>query len=196
MNSTDYKNYVTLAKKELKQIEGHQIRICQYALKVVTIRHGGRSDGYYTIKDFSADINMPYKTLQNWIQIYRNVAMKLNKPITTTTEFEKSRKVNDALKNVRALNNAYNGTQGTRQEYKKEIPASVVQSMYDGLEDGTKPFIMEFTRVVAAAKHNLHILKKRDLSMIEDSHLVILMQILDQSSDIINNYLTAKKKRK
>lgn len=196
MNNTDYKNYVALAKKELKKIEGHQIRICQYALKVVTIRHGGKSNGYYTIKDYANDIGMPSKTLQNWLLIYRNVAMKLNKPITTNKEFEKARKINDALKHVRALDNKSNDRVGTRDAYKKEVPAIVVQSLYDGLEDGTKPFLVEFTRLVSAAKHNLHILKKRDLSIIEDNHLLVLMQILDESSDIINNHLTNKKKRK
>ena len=60
-----YLDYVLLAKQEIKAIEGHQIRICEYADAACTIRHGGRSNGYYTLTDFARDIGLPTKTLQN-----------------------------------------------------------------------------------------------------------------------------------
>lgn len=198
MNDTDYRNYVTLAKKELKAIEGHQIRICEYAMKVCQIRHGGRSDNYYTVTDFAQDIGMVSKTLQNWMLTYRNVVMKLDKPISTKKEWEAAKKVENILREERVITNRIN-EKPTGSKYAQSLPAPAekVQSIFGKVLDNyERPFESEFAQILRASKHSLHLLQKRELGIIKDEQLAYLMGILDNASDLINNYLTLKKKNK
>jgi len=195
MNSKDYNNYVSLAKRELKNIEGHQIKICEYAMQICTIRHGGHSKGYYTITDFANDIGMPSKTLSNWLLTYRNVIKKLEKPITTSREFNNAKKVEYYLKEERAVLNRIEGkVVGSKHAYNNYSSDEKVRSIYKQIDSGEKPFEGEFVLMCRYAKHILNLLSKRDLNIIADDQLNFLMTILDKSSDEINNHLTKKKK--
>ena len=196
MNKKDYLNYVSLAKRELKQIEGHQIRICEYAMQVCTIRHGGQSHGYYTITDFANDIGMPSKTLSNWLLTYRNVVKKLEKPITTTKEFEQARKVESYLREERIVKNRINEKPtGSKYASKQPVSDEKVRSIYSQLSNGDRPFEGEFAVMLRGCKHALSVLQKRDLNIIEDDQLAYLMSVMDQASEIINQHLTTKKKK-
>lgn len=196
MNDTDYKNYVSLAKRELKAIEGHEIRICEYAIKVCTIRHGGHSKGYYTIKDFAQDIGIPFKTLQRWTVTYRNVVQKLDKKITTSEEFSQARQVENILREERIVNNRMaDKPKGSRYANSLPVEPEKINRIFNALEKHERPFEGEFANMLRSSKHNLELLKKRDLNIIADEHLLFLMGVLDQASDLINNHLTNKKKR-
>ena len=191
MNEKEYKEYVILGKKELAQIEGHQKRICDYAMEVVTIRHGGRSNGIYTIKKYAEDIGMNPKTLQNWLQVYRNVIMKLEEP--DKANFQKASKVNNILEENRTLDNAIGKTPGTRTAYKKDVPAEKVRSIYAKYEH-EKPFEGEFINIMQQAKSFRNLFQKRDLNIIEDSHLQHCKDLLDEMSGIIGMHLRNKRK--
>lgn len=195
MNETDYKNYVNLAKKELKAIEGHEIRICEYAMQVCTIRHGGQSAGYYTITDFARDIGMPHKTLSNWLLTYRNVVKKLEKPITTSKEFANARKVESYLREERIIKNRINEKPvGSRYAQSQPVSEEKVRSIYSQVEHSDRPFEGEFAVMLRGAKHTLNLLQKRELNIIDDDQLEYLMSVLDNASDLLNNHLTRKRK--
>lgn len=190
-----YEELVELAKKEIIAIEGHEIRICELAMQVVTIRHGGRSNGYYTVTDFAKDIGMSHKTLQNWLLTYRNVVMKLDKKISTSKEFKNARKVEEYLRTERTLKNQIaQKPPGTRHAYNSPVPEEKVRSIYKTLEHGDKPFEGEFAGMIRGAKHIKHLLTTRDLRIIPDDQLLQLMTILDEASELINIYLTNKKR--
>lgn len=198
MNDKDYQNYVDLAKKEIKQIEGHQIRICEYAEKVCTIRHGGRSNGYYTLTDFANDIGLPVKTLQNWMLTYRNVIKKLDKTLTTSKEFHQAQKVESYLREARTAQNRLEGKPvGSKHAIRNsEFSPEKIKNIYNSINNGEKPFQSEFCNLQRSAQHIKGVLQKRDLGIISDKELLYLMQLLDDSSDIINNFLTKKQKLK
>lgn len=193
MNEKEYKNYVTLGKKELTSIEGYQKRICAYAMDVVTIRHGGISKNLYTIKKYADDIGMNPKTLQNWIQIYRNVVIKLEDP--DNADFSKASKVNGILEETRTMNNQANGTAGTKKEYKnlKDTPPARVQKLYDEYHEG-KPFEGEFVSMMQNLKGYKNLLDKRDLNIINDAHLQNFKDILDYCSSIVGQHLIKKRR--
>lgn len=191
-----YNEYVELAKAELKSIEGHEIRICEYAMKVCDIRHGGHSNGYYTIKAFASDIGMNAKTLSNWLLVYRNVIVKLDKKITSSADFLKAKKVESYLREERIVNNRINEKPvGTKFSNKNcPTPDDKIRSIYNSIDHSERPFEGEFAMMLRSSKHNLALIEKRDLKIIDDKQLAYLMETLDKTSDIINEYLTNKKK--
>lgn len=191
MTEKEYKNYVVLGKKELVQIEGYQKRICNYAMEIVTIRHGGRSPGIYTIKKYAEDIGMNPKTLQNWLQVYRNVIIKLEDP--ANADFAKASKVNNILEENRTIDNAVGKTPGTRTAYKKDVPAEKVRSIYAKYEH-EKPFEGEFINIMQQTKSFKNLLEKRDLNIIEDAHLRHLADLLNACHSLIATHLIKKHK--
>lgn len=196
MNEKDYNNYVNLAKKELKAVEGHQIRICEYAMKVCQIRHGGRSNGYYTITDFASDIGMESKTLSNWLLTYRNVVQKLDKPISTQKEWVAAKRVENVLREERIVKNRI-ADKPVGSSYASKIPVSKerIQNIYSRIESGEeRPFEAEFAQMLRSAKHALSLLQKRELGIIDDDQLEYLMTVIDESSEILNNYVTKKRR--
>lgn len=193
MNQKDYKQYVILGKKELGQIEGFQKRICKYALEVITIRHGGISNGIITIKQYAEDIGMNAKTLQNWIQVYNNVIIKLEDP--EGANFNKASKVNNILDEARTIDNAVNGTPNTRKAYKKNVPADRVRSLYNAYEF-EKPFEGEFMNILQQIKSHKTLLGKRDLNIISDAQMQHLLDQINICAQIISDHLKFKRSAK
>jgi transposase-like protein len=189
----DYEKYVELGKELLNKVEDYQLKICKYAMEVCTIRHGGHSKGYYTIKDYARDIGMNTKTLQNWLITYRNVVLKLSIDQQANLNWNKASKVNNVLEENRTMDNAINKKPRTRDAFKKHLAPEKVQKIYDAYSE-QKPFEGEFVNMVQQTKGFKNLLEKRDLSIVEDKHLAHFMTLLDECSDLINEYLTLKKK--
>lgn len=215
-----------LVKKinELKDLERcYQAKIARYALEVCTIRHGGKSKNLYTIKAYALDIRLNPKTVQQWVSIYRNVLEKIGVEDPTPEEWARASKANNILRLDRTIDNKKDGKPGTRTAYKKNVPASEVKSLYDSIDE--KPFVGECHALTLSAKHDLHTLRKyegelisipendlqrleksaqytksvigvRDLGIAREKRLAHLMEILDETSDIINDYLTQKQRQK
>lgn len=73
MDLNRYNSLVDEGKKLVGSIRSHQVKLAHLATQVCTIRHGGISNAFYTIKDFAKDIGINPKTLQDYVAIYRNV---------------------------------------------------------------------------------------------------------------------------
>lgn len=215
----NYQDFVDRAKRELRKIEGHQARIAEMAVRVCTIRHGGVSKGFYTITQFAEDIGVNEKTLQNWVQTYRNVYTKIDVPAGESPSWKKAARVNNLLKEERTITNEIEGKPKSRFAFKQEVPKERINQLYHA----EKPFEGEFfniseqaktirgalenhsddlnnmpmdkfQRIDASAKHINNTLGKRDLSIITDERLMYLMSVLDEASEKINTYLTNKRK--
>lgn len=187
-----YSECVIAAKDMLKRIEAYQVKIAECAISACDIRHGGISGGYYTIKDFAQDIGMAYKTLQSWVQIYRNVIEKIDDKIDTDKKWQDVRKTNDIISIQTTAQNAIEKTTNRRRNI--HCPAEKVQKIYTSLQDDEKPFVLELTRITQSSKYALNVIGKRDLNIADDNDLAQLMATLDKASDIINDHLTKKKK--
>lgn len=190
-----YQEYVALGKAVIEQVNDRQMKICSYALKVCTIRHGGRSNGYYTITDYARDIGMSRKTLSEWLGIYRNVIEKLSEKQMETLSWSQAMRTNQYLGGQNTIDNKLNGNQRSKVGTKKSFTPDRVQKMHDSILN-EKPFVGEFLSIVKQMNHAKTVLTKRDLSIIQESHLSHLMEILDECSDVINDYLTKARKAK
>ena len=176
---------VDKAKKYLLQVENikkrigvYQADIAELALKVCDIRHGGRSDKLYTIKDFAGEIGVKGRTLQNWVATYRTVV-----PVVGRDKIKTSKDWSDVIKTKRTT-----GSTSCNKSVKE------IFSIYNNGDE--KPFLAEFRNSIAAAKHLKYMLTTRDLNLIEMSQWSSLMAELDICSDLINDYLTNKKTRR
>lgn len=78
-NLKEYEIAVNQGKEIVGQLKSRQAELAKLAVKVCTIRHGGISNGFYTIKQFALDIGMNPKTLQDYVSIYRNVVLVVKK---------------------------------------------------------------------------------------------------------------------
>lgn len=194
MKTETYEHYVSLGKELVQNVEDRQMKICGYAIKVCTIRNGGYSAGYYTLKDYANDIGLNNKTLNQWMLIYRNVVLKLTDKQLEIMTWRQASKVNENIEHINTIENQLKGTPRKRSAPKKSVSPKEVQKLFqDHLDE--KPFIGEFLSVVKQTKHTRHLLTKRDLSIIEYTHMVFLMELLDECSDIINEFLTDKRKQ-
>lgn len=68
-----YSCAVAIGKKLVGSHKVIQVQMAHLATQVCTIRHGGISNGIYTIKQFAKDIGFNPKTLQDYVAIYRSV---------------------------------------------------------------------------------------------------------------------------
>lgn len=177
-----------------KKIYAYQMDISKMAIAVCNIRHGGISRDIYTIKNYAADIGLPYKTVQNWVAVYRNVVVKLDKEVRTKKEWSDARVTNDVLKEERRNINKEDGKSNTRHAWKKHVPNKKVQRIYNNISENVNAFMRDFLRSSGSAKHILYLINNNDLSLINDRELLALMETLDKTSDIINEHLTEKQK--
>lgn len=200
----DYAWYVKAGKDLVTELnllkektESYQFQIAKFAVGVCTIRHGGRSEGIYTLKKYATDIGINHKTIQNWTATYRIYTGSIDAEANTLTpkEWMAASRLNNLLKKERAHTNRQVGREGSRHAYKQEVPKDKVENIYRQLLDNEKPFIHEFFNMENSLKHNLNVLKTRDLSIIPDHSLLHVMTLLDEASEVINQYLTNKKKQ-
>lgn len=187
----NYSDYVRLGKELVSKIENYQVKIAEYATIVCDIRHGGRSDNYYTIKDYAQDIGLKYKTVQNWVQVYRNVVVKVDAKIETKEDWKSARITNDILTAETTVKNKLVNRKNRRVTI--STPKEKVKDLFHKIQDEEKPFHLEFNRATKSAKHIKYILAKRDLSIIDDESMLHLMEVLDDASEIINQHLTKKR---
>lgn len=191
MSNKKYDDIVAKGKELLKKIDCYQIKIVEYALEVCEIGHGGHSGDKYTIKRYAKDIGMCAKTLINWMSIYRNVIVKLKDPVTTNDEWKAARRTDNILSREARL-------RGVKlpniKKSKALIPNSIVRDLYKD-EINEPSFRSEFRTLMNRSQRIAHLLKTRDMNLIEDCELLRMMELLDKASDEINNHLTKKKKR-
>jgi len=214
---------LVLKLKDIEEFKNcYQAKIAKYAISVCEICHGGISTNKYTIKDYALDIGLNPKTVQGWVQVYRNVLCKIGIDEPTIEEWRKACKANNILRLDRIINNKENGKPGTRSAYKKRIPKDEIKNIYESIDE--KPFVgechslinnekssnhllrrkmtnlneltePEIQQMEKTAKYTNQILNKRDLDIAGDKRLIHLMEVLDDSSEIINEFLTRKKKK-
>ncbi len=191
-----YADYVSMGKEIVKRVDVYQARLAFYACRVCQIRHGGHSDGYYTITDYANDLGINKKSLQQWTLTYRNVIQKLEIPLDKITKdvWRTANRVNDNLTWKNRLENKEDGTPRKRLGHKPNMPKEKIQKMYDE-EEGEEPSFISELRVWTCSIRNIkNTITKRDLNLAHEGNLLELMNMMDEISDKINAFLTKKKK--
>ena len=196
--SIKYEDYVLMGKELLQKIDCYQARIAFYACQVCTIRHGGISGGYYTIKDFAKSLGLNAHTLSNWTLIYRNVLMRLDIDIQDVDKstWARAGRTNEMLLWNNRRDNIDKGTPKANSQFKDVIPLKDLRQVYKDEGDDQPNFNSELRRWISFNMMVKNNIKKRDLNIANDNDLLELMRYLDSASDTINDYLTKKKKKK
>lgn len=193
-----YDDYVAMGRELLKKVDCYQARIAFYALKICSIKHGGISKDVYTCKDYAISLGIPVHTLNEWTLIYRNVIIRLDISLADINKevWKNARRVNDRLgwdnDNFRKSGNNLKKD----KKYKDTVPVKDIQRFYkeeSNLEASLPSEIRSFTTYMMNMKNKLI---RRDLNLVHDGDLIALMTSLDKNSDIINDFLTQKKKSK
>ena len=196
LNLLTFNDYVTMGKELVHRMDVYQARIAFYACRVCQIRHGGRSDKYYTVSDYAHALGLNRKSVQQWTLTYRNVIQKLNIPLDQITKevWRTANRVNDNLTWKNRQDNMDNGTNRKSMKYKKETPVEVIGKMFQE-ESGQEPSFVSEIRVWTCSIRNMkNTITKRDLALAHPGNLIELMGMLDFISDHINDFLSKKKK--
>ena len=115
--------------------------------------------------------------------------------INTCKDWTAARKTVELLRHEQTSISNVEGSKGKKTNYKDTVPSGRVKQIFSETVNDEKPFVHEFMTVVRSIKRVKFLVETRDLGIIEDYKLVELMEILDQTSDNINNHLTSKVRR-
>lgn len=196
-SSLSYDDFVGMGKELLKRIDSYQARIAFYACKVCDIRHGGKSGPYYTLTDYAKDIGLPQKTLANWTRIYRHVILKLGIDIDNVDKktWKIASRVSERMSWDVRRENILNEERKAKNMYKEKVKTDEVQRMWDEESNNLPSFHSELRRWITVTRAASSLIKKRDLNLVSEIDLLELMNLCDETSDVINDYLTKKRKR-
>lgn len=182
----NYKELVTEGRDLLQKAQLYQMKIAKLATEACTIQRGGhksKRNPLYSVKDYATDIGATYTTLMDWVYTYRNVVEKLEKPPQTQKEWA------HAVETDKRLGSAMNPTKKKGFVGKRKATKFDVQTIYNAVSE-EKPFVHEFDSVVKYTKHAKTLFSKRDLKLIDRKKLLKCMELLDEISEILNEYLT------
>lgn len=192
-----YADYVEMGRSLLRGIEVFQARIAFYACRVCQIRHGGHSNGYYTLTDYARDLGVPKNSLQGWTLTYRNVIMKLEIPLERVTKevWRTANRVNDNISWKNRSDNRDNGTHRRALKYKPNLPAAEVRQMFVEESGDTPSVRTEVRSWMAYTRQMKNNLMKRDLNLVNDGDLFELMTTMLIMTKKIDDNLQERKKR-
>lgn len=192
-----YNDYVKLGRALLREVRCYQVQIAYYATKVCTIRHGGKSGDLYTLSRYAYDIGMNSKTLSEWVSVYRNVILKLDKDMKKITphDWTVAQRVNYILTMEKRAENEITGNPNKKSgsPYKGDFSKKKIKDLFKRNYDerSFQHEVMRCTDAVISVKNKLLL---RDLSEASTSSLISLRENLDKASDIILNHLMNKRK--
>lgn len=191
-NENNYQWFVEAGRNILKGMVVHQAVLGFYASKICTIRHGGRSDGYYTIKDYAEDLGINPKTLNDWTAIYRRVIQHLNlDPLKMSVhEWKAARRIAYGLEY--SIQNKNNEDDKKRRKNKLFPDKEKIQKLYEENLEGPS-FFLESSNWASYFQTIQKNVQKRDLSLANRTTLIQIMSACDFISDFINDYLTENK---
>lgn len=169
-----YKSYVLKARKIIEQVECYQSKIASIALDACK--------GKRTISGFAKDIGVPCRTLQGWVQVYRDVIETLGIENPTPEDWSTAYKVNEYLKKEKGQTSA-----------KGNLPRRKVIQLFKKIKDPESNQFLALERAIRNAKHVRHTVRSLDLSKASRESLKVLMYSLNESSVHINDFLISEK---
>lgn len=160
------------------------------ALEVCEIRHGGISDKYYTLTDFSTDVGINRKTLSSWVHTYRDVLLKSDIKRPSEKDWSNALAVSRILKTEREMVNKDNGTPGGRGAFKKDISKERVKDIFIKVSTGKAKELVSLENIYSSSRQLKKAITSLDMSMCDRSKLIHIMENIDIASDVINDYLS------
>ena len=91
--SDNYYQLVNEAKILMAKNDLLKLRLAKLAIKACSIRHGGRSDGHYTLANFASDVGVSRKQLSNWVLTFNNVVQQIEELIKTNDDWVTAQRI-------------------------------------------------------------------------------------------------------
>tara|TARA_R110000803_G_scaffold162194_1_gene225841 strand:+ start:34398 stop:35207 length:810 start_codon:yes stop_codon:yes gene_type:complete len=179
-----YNSSVKIAKQLIGDMEAIQYKVALLAYKSCTIRHGGRSPGIYTILKFANDVGINPKTLSGWINVFVNVAKKLESPPTTRKEWSAAGRVNNRLTEHNRQNNLENNT--PKSKSRSSVSNDAVRAMYDEESEGMSS-IHQFQQFISYIKQMKYKLKKRNFSDVDIRAKKELTNLMEETFEAVDD---------
>ncbi|MDD0853028.1 hypothetical protein HBN50_07965 [Halobacteriovorax sp. GB3] len=191
--SITYQEYVKGAKELLSQIDSYQYKIAEMAMAVCQIRHGGRSEGYYTLTEFSNDIGMNRKTLSEWVHAYRDICLKIDLRTPTQEEWSKANKVSRLLKSELATEKSNNNTQKSKSNSRKDVSKERIQKIYNEITNDPFDTISKFERIYESTLFASKTINKIDLHKISNQKLRRTLKNIVSIKEQLEQFLSKEK---
>lgn len=173
----NYKGYVMRARKLIKEAESYQFKIAEMAISAC-------KESEKSIADFARDIEIPRRTLAQWVQIYKEVIEKLGLQKPTSTDWAKAAKVHKYMMNEKKRDG----------RIKKNLPKRKVVQLFKKIDDPERNQFLLLDRALSSAKHICHIVKTTNLEKVQDTQLIELLYSLNEASSHVNEFLIQNRK--
>lgn len=192
--SKKYDALVVEAKRLLKNAEACKYRVAQMALEVCDIRHGGRSEGYYTITDFARDIKIKRRTLARWVHIYRDVLLRTGIKNPTPGQWASAYKVSKAIKAQVTVDNRTKNRVGSKAHKFDRIPNRLIKGAFKIVNAKKDSQEVRQERVYSASKSLLHNVELLNVSRCDQDWLNEVKKIIHEVHLILNGATTVDMK--
>lgn len=187
------------AKSYVKQIKVIRMDIAKLAVEVCDFPEGriGKpvAPSLYTLVRFAREAGLNYKTLAEWVRVYKNVASKLPDKAPSPTLQVVSHE--DIVKtSCETVENNYMAAWRTCQKTKKDTPPEVVREIFTSeVNRGSDSFyLVQLLKRVRTGRY--FICKKADLSTLDLNELRELSQHCTKISSFIIQFLEFKEQQK
>ena len=152
-----------------------QMRIAQICIELCDIKQGNyRESKRYPLSQFAIDSGIPRSSVKEWVDTFRRVI-----PIIGPQVIDSNDKWNRAKKVAATFRKKH---RPTREDIKEAFECD---------EPSIKDEFNDYKKMARTLKV---FLEKRDLDLLDRTELIYFMSQLDVASDIINDFLSAKKK--
>lgn len=198
--NAEYTFLVEKAKNELRTIKESKAEIARLAVQACTLRHGRTVYGTYDLKTFAQDVGVSYGSLTNWVRIYKLGCQ--NNGVEAPTEKQWA----DGVKTVNKFKTLLEGmTPNQRVEIEGHRPGCEMPDRGKKLLNNIHQDVIKgkyysgsdiFNEVLKDLKRIHQKANKLDLETQDAQALLSSMIVCDEISDMINLFLTNKKKRK
>lgn len=179
-----YESLVEHAQKLLEQIKVNRIEIAKIALQVCEISHGGISGDKYTLSKFADDIGMKRRTLSNWVELYRDIILKVGIVNPSEGEWEQARITGRLLKHERELANKALGNKGRKILKNSDLDSETVSVIFEKAKDSRE--MMKLERLYATSKHVRHLTSQISISSeLDVSKLEAIFENLTVACEIL-----------
>lgn len=148
-NEQLYQSYVNRGREIAANIESGKVEIAKMALAVCDIRHGGKSDGYYTIADYADDIGVNRKNVATWVTLYRDILVKSGKENPSKEDWHTATRV-DKILGFAMQSKGFETSRG--KSYKSDIPKKQMKEIFVEAQDKESDLYMVY-RLRRYSKH-------------------------------------------
>jgi len=178
-----YSDLVEEGKSLINAVDLFKLKIAKLAVKACTIRHGGRSSGYYTLSDFAKDIGVDRKKLSDWVLIYRRVVVPANLKITSEKDWNIAARVSERIAKENTIIRKKDGD--VRSKFVAFSPdKKLLNHLIDDVQKGADAYV-HIRRYLSTA---LNLIKEIKTASIRDKN--ILLDINEKSQEFVSTAMS------